>query len=108
MKASVLMLASFEKTADHLYEAALRGTIDPIEGVSQCIIMGIPIPVGTGLFQVMNQVETKVSPLYKAPAVELLSKVWKMEKEDEKLVADMEGLNVVVPSSQVSNDKYDN
>lgn len=50
MKESVLMLASFEKTADHLFEAALRGTADDISGVSECIIMGTPMPVGTGLF----------------------------------------------------------
>jgi len=50
MKESVLMLASFEKTADHLFEAALRGATDDISGVSECIIMGTPMPVGTGLF----------------------------------------------------------
>jgi DNA-directed RNA polymerase III subunit RPC1 len=36
MKQSVLMLASFEKTADHLFEAAIRGTADQITGVSEC------------------------------------------------------------------------
>lgn len=36
MKQSVLMLASFEKTADHLFEAAIRGTSDAISGVSEC------------------------------------------------------------------------
>ena len=35
MKQSVLMLASFEKTADHLFEAAIRGTLDAITGVSE-------------------------------------------------------------------------
>ena len=35
MKQSVLMLASFEKTADHLFEAAIRGTSDAITGVSE-------------------------------------------------------------------------
>jgi DNA-directed RNA polymerase III subunit RPC1 len=35
MKQSVLMLASFEKTADHLFEAAIRGTQDAISGVSE-------------------------------------------------------------------------
>jgi DNA-directed RNA polymerase III subunit RPC1 len=57
MKESVLMLASFEKTADHLFEAALRGVEDGIAGVSECIIMGTPIPVGTGLFQLMQRVQ---------------------------------------------------
>ena len=51
MKDSVLMLASFEKTTDHLFDAALRGRVDTIDGVSECIIMGIPMPVGTGAFR---------------------------------------------------------
>ena len=57
MKDSVLMLASFEKTADHLFEAALRGKIDAIDGVSECIIMGMPMMVGTGLFKLMQKVD---------------------------------------------------
>lgn len=56
MKESVLMLASFEKTADHLFEAAIRGTSDQISGVSECIIMGTPIPVGTGIFKLMHKI----------------------------------------------------
>ncbi len=33
MKDSVLMLASFEKTTDHLFDAALHGRTDEITGV---------------------------------------------------------------------------
>ena len=55
MKDSVLMLASFEKTTDHLFDAALHGRVDDVTGVSECIIMGIPMPVGTGLFKMMQQ-----------------------------------------------------
>lgn len=51
MKESVLMLASFEKTTDHLFDAAVHSRTDEVEGVSECIIMGIPMPLGTGLFQ---------------------------------------------------------
>lgn len=32
MKDSVLMLASFEKTTDHLFDAALHGRADSITG----------------------------------------------------------------------------
>jgi len=49
MRESVLMLASFEKTTDHLFDAACHGRSDEIVGVSECIIMGIPIPIGSGL-----------------------------------------------------------
>ena len=48
MRDSVLQLASFEKTPDHLFEAAVRGQTDGIDGVSECIIMGQPMRVGTG------------------------------------------------------------
>lgn len=48
MKASTLMLASFEQTGDHLFDAAIRNKGGPIEGVSESIIMGRPISMGTG------------------------------------------------------------
>ena len=53
MKESVLMLASFEKTSDHLFDAAYYGQKDTINGVSECIIMGIPMRVGTGLMKLL-------------------------------------------------------
>jgi DNA-directed RNA polymerase III subunit RPC1 len=55
MKDSVLMLASFEKTTDHLFDAALHGRTDEVNGVSESIIMGIPMPTGTGLFKINQQ-----------------------------------------------------
>lgn len=53
MKESVLMLASFEKTAEHLFQAAYFGQKDAICGVSECIIMGIPMNLGTGIFKLL-------------------------------------------------------
>lgn len=53
MKESVLMLASFEKTTDHLFDAAVHSREDSIIGVSECIIMGVPIPIGTGIFKLL-------------------------------------------------------
>lgn len=54
MKESVLMLASFEKTTDHLFDAALHGRTDLIKGVSECIIMGSETPLGTGAFKLQH------------------------------------------------------
>lgn len=54
MKESVLMLASFEKTADHLFDAAYHGQSNPITGVSDCIIMGKPMNIGTGVFKLLH------------------------------------------------------
>ncbi|KAI3773601.1 hypothetical protein L1987_48131 [Smallanthus sonchifolius] len=56
MKESVLMLASFEKTSDHLFNASVNGRVDKIEGVSECIIMGIPMQTGTGIIGVKQRV----------------------------------------------------
>ncbi|KAI9893818.1 MAG: DNA-directed RNA polymerase III subunit RPC1 [Vezdaea aestivalis] len=52
MRDSVLQLASFEKTPDHLFDAAFYAKKDRIEGVSECIIMGQSMGVGTGAFGV--------------------------------------------------------
>ncbi|XP_028157566.1 DNA-directed RNA polymerase III subunit RPC1 isoform X5 [Ostrinia furnacalis] len=54
MKDSVLNLASFEKTADHLFDAAYYGQRDHIEGVSESIIVGVPAGVGTGVLQLLH------------------------------------------------------
>ena len=55
MRDSVLQLASFEKTPDHLFEAAWHQKRDKVEGVSECIIMGQSMSQGTGAFQVVRK-----------------------------------------------------
>ncbi|EFO93786.1 hypothetical protein CRE_12654 [Caenorhabditis remanei] len=72
MKDSVLLLASFEKTMDHLFEAAFFSQRDVIHGVSECIIMGTPMTVGTGTFKLMQKHEKKAilkqnSPIFQRP-----------------------------------------
>jgi DNA-directed RNA polymerase III subunit RPC1 len=53
MKSSTLMLASFEKTTDHLYDSAVACKQDEVSGVSESIIMGNLMPVGTGAFKLV-------------------------------------------------------
>ncbi|OAA54075.1 DNA-directed RNA polymerase III subunit RPC1 [Niveomyces insectorum RCEF 264] len=55
MRDSVLHLASFEKTPDHLFEAAAGMKTDRIEGVSECIIMGQTMTIGTGAFSMVRR-----------------------------------------------------
>ena len=65
MRDSVLQLASFEKTADHLFDAGGAGRSDLIEGVSECIIMGKTVSLGTGGMEVvrrMNYFEGQIGP----------------------------------------------
>lgn len=54
MRDSVLQLASFEKTADHLFDAGGQGRTDLIEGVSECIIMGKSMSLGTGAMEMVR------------------------------------------------------
>lgn len=55
MRDSVLQLASFEKTPDHLFNAAVGMKRDRIEGVSECIIMGQSMGIGTGAMKVVRK-----------------------------------------------------
>lgn len=51
MRDSVLQLASFEKTTDHLFDAAFYTKNDKVEGVSERIILGQTMGIGTGAFK---------------------------------------------------------
>lgn len=55
MGKSVLSLASFEKTSEHLFGASVSGREDVIQGVNECIIMGIPMQMGTGMIKVQQR-----------------------------------------------------
>ena len=48
-KASVLARASFEITTKHLLESSARGEVDRLEGIIENVIIGQPIPLGTGM-----------------------------------------------------------
>jgi DNA-directed RNA polymerase III subunit RPC1 len=56
------MMASFERTENFLFEAAAYGSNDDILGVSECIIMGVPMEVGTGLFKLLHDVQIPEMP----------------------------------------------
>ncbi|CDR48048.1 CYFA0S45e00210g1_1 [Cyberlindnera fabianii] len=55
MRDSVLQLASFEKTTDHLFDASFYMKTDKVEGVSECIILGQTMSIGTGSFKLVKQ-----------------------------------------------------
>lgn len=48
-KVSVLARASFEITTKHLIESSERGEVDRLEGIIENVIIGQPIPLGTGM-----------------------------------------------------------
>ncbi len=47
-KASVLSRAAFEVTVNHLLDAAIHGDVDELSGVTENVIVGQPIRLGTG------------------------------------------------------------
>ncbi|KAF5416238.1 MAG: DNA-directed RNA polymerase subunit A'' [Candidatus Methanogaster sp.] len=47
-KASILARAAFEVTVNHLIDAGIRGDIDELSGVTENVIVGQPINLGTG------------------------------------------------------------
>ncbi|RLI29731.1 DNA-directed RNA polymerase subunit A'', partial [Candidatus Bathyarchaeota archaeon] len=48
-KGSVLARAAFEVTVPNIVEAAIRGEVDELRGVTENVIVGQSVPVGTGL-----------------------------------------------------------
>ncbi len=48
-KSSVLARAAFEITVPNIVDAAIKGEKDPLKGVTENVIVGQSIPIGTGL-----------------------------------------------------------
>ncbi|ORC93261.1 DNA-directed RNA polymerase III largest subunit [Trypanosoma theileri] len=53
MNFNVLTMASFERTTDHLYSAAATQRVDRNLSVSESIIVGKPVPLGTTSFNLI-------------------------------------------------------
>jgi len=59
-KSSVLARAAFEITVPNIVEAAIKGESDPLQGVTENVIVGQSIPIGTGLVELfMSTFELK-------------------------------------------------
>jgi DNA-directed RNA polymerase subunit A' len=59
-KSSVLARAAFEITVPNIVEAAVKGESDPLAGVTENVIVGQSIPIGTGLVELyMSTFEQK-------------------------------------------------
>ncbi len=61
-KESVLARAAFEVTVNHLLEAAIHGEVDDLNGVTENVIVGKPIKLGTG------DVDLRMGPTRTRPA----------------------------------------
>lgn len=54
---SVLMLASYERASEHIFNAATHQRSDRYMGVSESIILGLPPKVGTGTFRLLRDTQ---------------------------------------------------
>ncbi|CZS90368.1 probable DNA-directed RNA polymerase III subunit RPC1 [Rhynchosporium agropyri] len=88
MRDSVLQLASFEKTPDHLFDAAAGMKTDLIEGVSECIIMGQTMSVGTGAFQVVRKLGLKPEDTKMKPT--LFEDAWRVDQVERQKIRAVE------------------
>lgn len=93
MRDSVLQLASFEKTPDHLFEAAAGMKRDKIEGVSECIIMGQTMSVGTGSFRVVRRLGLREGVDVKQRRTPF-DDLWKWETKERKRMAAVDAMDI--------------
>ncbi len=57
-KSSILARAAFEVTTKHLLQAGIQGQVDTLNGVTENVIIGQPIPMGTGTVELaMKEIE---------------------------------------------------
>lgn len=56
-KSSVLARASFETPIKHIIEASLLGEIDKLDSVVENVMINQPIPIGTGLPQLISKIK---------------------------------------------------
>ncbi|KAH8810736.1 hypothetical protein F5884DRAFT_842772 [Xylogone sp. PMI_703] len=88
MRDSVLQLASFEKTPDHLFEAAAGQKRDPIEGVTENIIMGQTVNVGTGVVGLVKDLGLKHGTDIKQLPT-LFEDAWAWESKERKKITEL-------------------
>jgi DNA-directed RNA polymerase III subunit RPC1 len=87
MRDSVLQLACFEKTPDLLFEEAAGMKSDAIEDVSESIIMGQTMRVGTGAFRVVRELNLQPGELQ--PKATVFEEAWKSHESEKRKVRDI-------------------
>jgi len=58
-KQSILARAAFEMTVNNLLDAAIRGDVDNLTGITENIIVGQPIKLGTGDVKLVSKIGNK-------------------------------------------------
>ncbi len=97
-KESSLARASFEVTVRHLLDAATAGEVDPLRGVTENVIIGQIIPLGTGIVELIMQPgmpeagtwESEIDMEWLKKLEEDLKAEEKAEEEEEVPVVELE------------------
>ena len=81
---SFLSAASFQETTKVLTEAAINGKIDHLIGLKENVIIGKPIPAGTGMKRYRNvRLDSELNQTDEIPMSEDTAETAAMEAEDE-------------------------
>eukprot|EP00792_Barthelona_sp_PAP020_P001570 TRINITY_DN1250_c0_g1_i1.p1 TRINITY_DN1250_c0_g1~~TRINITY_DN1250_c0_g1_i1.p1 ORF type:complete len:1453 (+),score=408.69 TRINITY_DN1250_c0_g1_i1:32-4390(+) len=82
---SPFMLASFERTTDHLFAAAANTVFDPCSGVSERIIFGGTLPLGTTSFEVL-QMQNEDIGVFKPLGLSMIDRLF-IENKSSNIVS---------------------
>lgn len=91
-KASVFARAAFEVTVNHLLDAGMRGNIDELQGVTENVIVGQPIKMGTGDIRLVAKTVDPNDPKLAKPVEEKAART-----RSQKNAADKAGLGNASP-----------
>lgn len=93
-KASVFARAAFEVTVNHLLDAGMRGNVDELQGVTENVIVGQPIKMGTGDIRLVAKTVDPHDPKLAKPPEEK-----KTRTRSQKNAADKADLAAAMPVS---------
>ncbi|MCR5791241.1 MAG: DNA-directed RNA polymerase subunit beta' [Lachnospiraceae bacterium] len=103
---SFLSAASFQETTKVLTEAAIKGKVDPLIGLKENVIIGKPIPAGTGMRRYRDVIlDTSIADAY-GPKIVPGEDTFD-EPETEDVYFDDEGFDEEPESFDEELDSYD-
>lgn len=94
-KASVFARAAFEVTVNHLLDAGMRGNVDELQGVTENVIVGQPIKMGTGDIRLIAKTIDPADPKLAKPVEKKI-----VRTRSQKNAADKAELASVTPVTE--------
>jgi DNA-directed RNA polymerase subunit beta' len=102
---SFLSAASFQETTRVLTEAAIKGKSDPLVGLKENVLIGKPIPAGTGMKRYRSvQLDTGISDLDLSSLGEVLEETVSDTYEAENADADEDTLQTEISDASAEDE----